>query len=623
MGATVYWYRTLGFDVFNVNAPLTRIVVALPVRMCNPRCDFGCYSSRPQDRSEWAIGSAFIAANSSEKVRWCFTLGRWSLIPLLLVGGYFGHRLAKGMYGWAGGFVFLALWCFSPSVLAWGATICPDAVAAALGLVAVYTFRQWLLKPTWVWSMIAGISLGLLPLAKPTWMVAFALWPLIWSLWTLPIWLTRLELRSLALPPFRQLAAVLVLGLYVLNLGYLFDGTSRPLGQYVFISHLFRGPEVPENQRSAVLQNRFTGTLSGAIPVPLPAEFVQGIDTQRYDFERGLPSYLRGEHADHGWWYYYLYALAIKEPLGTWCLAALAVGVSASDIRRTHQAVPAGPASAPTPLPKGEGRLFSASWRDEMVVLVPLLAILVFVSSQTGFSVHSRYVLPALPFLFVWISKIGRVFEMGRFSRRRLAIAAILIVALAWSVGSSLSIYPHSLSYFNELAAVLPTPADTSYPTPNCGDETNRGILSWIKDALTAGPRNGPRHLLDSNMDSGQDFFYLEDWCEAHPEARPMKLAYLGAYPLERSRIKSAGAPPFALDNAHGAENPNPASFGALPGWYALSVNEIYDRSQRYRYFLNFQPVAMAGYSIYIYHITLADANRERRQMGLPELTEK
>lgn len=30
MGATVYWYRTLGFDVFNVNAPLTRIVVALP-----------------------------------------------------------------------------------------------------------------------------------------------------------------------------------------------------------------------------------------------------------------------------------------------------------------------------------------------------------------------------------------------------------------------------------------------------------------------------------------------------------------------------------------------------------------------------------------------------------------
>ena len=28
----------------------------------------------------------------------------------------------------------------------------------------------------------------------------------------------------------------------------------------------------------------------------------------------------------------------------------------------------------------------------------------------------------------------------------------------------------------------------------------------------------------------------------------------------------------------------------------------------------------MAGYSIYIYHITLDDANRVRRELGLPEL---
>jgi hypothetical protein len=28
----------------------------------------------------------------------------------------------------------------------------------------------------------------------------------------------------------------------------------------------------------------------------------------------------------------------------------------------------------------------------------------------------------------------------------------------------------------------------------------------------------------------------------------------------------------------------------------------------------------MAGYSIYIYHITLEDANRVRRGLGLPEL---
>ena len=34
------------------------------------------------------------------------------------------------------------------------------------------------------------------------------------------------------------------------------------------------------------------------------------------------------------------------------------------------------------------------------------------------------------------------------------------------------------------------------------------------------------------------------------PKARPMKLAYLWAYPLEQARIKSARAPAIALDNA-------------------------------------------------------------------------
>ena len=47
----------------------------------------------------------------------------------------------------------------------------------------------------------------------------------------------------------------------------------------------------------------------------------------------------------------------------------------------------------------------------------------------------------------------------------------------------------------------------------------------------------------------------------------------------------------------------------------------IYSRNCEHRYFLHFQPVAMAGYSIYIYHITLDEANRVRKEFGLPELS--
>jgi hypothetical protein len=256
-----------------------------------------------------------------------------------------------------------------------------------------------------------------------------------------------------------------------------------------------------------------------------------------------------------------------------------------------------------------------------MIVLAPFFTILILVSSQTGFSVHSRYVIPALPFLFIWASKVGRVFEMRPFTKRRLAMAVGIIIALIWSVGSSLAVYPHCLSYFNELAIILPTPFDASYPKAARGNDEDQSVLSSIRSIISAGPRNGPRHLLDSNIDWGQDLFYLEDWCDSHPEAQPIKVAYFGSYPLDRSMVKSAGPLPIGRDREQTNDKIDPATLGPLPGWYALSVNEIYCESQRYRYFLNFQPVATAGYSIYIYHITLDEANRVRRELGLKELS--
>lgn len=350
LGATVYSWETFRFDVYAVNPPLARFICGLPVLLYRPTCDFSLYSSCAQVRCELGLGAAVIAQSGPEITRSCFRIARWSLIPLLLLGAYFGYRLCQEMYGYSAAFVFLLLWCSSPLLLAWGATICPDAVAAALGVVAVYTLRQWLREPNWMRAAIAGVCLGLLPLTKLTWIIAFGIWPVIWCVWTLPIYLTKADKRCLPLPSLRQLATILLIGLYTLNMGYLCDGTFRPLGKYAFISQLLRGGEVPENQQplSTPTQNRFAGTWLSAIPVPLPTDFVRGIDTQRLDFERGLPSYLRGQWADHGWWYYYLYALLVKEPLGTWCLVALAIGATIF------------------------GRGYSALWRDEMLVLVPL-----------------------------------------------------------------------------------------------------------------------------------------------------------------------------------------------------------------------------------------------------------
>jgi len=87
----------------------------------------------------------------------------------------------------------------------------------------------------------------------------------------------------------------------------------------------------------------------------------------------------------------------------------------------------------------------------------------------------------------------------------------------------------------------------------------------------------------------------LEQWCKAHPEVSAIYVAESGVYPLEHTAIPNKGMPP--------ANAPQ-------PGWYALTVNYLYDREKQYRYFLNFEPIARVGYSIYIYHLTQEDVER-------------
>lgn len=537
------------FDLYQVNPPLVRMVAALPVLAAAPKTDWRAYETAAERRAERPVGAAFLEANRA-RTFWLLTLGRWACIPFSLLGAVVCFRWAEQLYRPGAGAVALALWCFSPFILAHGPLVTPDVGATALGVAAAYLFWRWLRDRTWRAAFAAAAVLGLAVLARTTWIVLFALWPLLALAWRFP-WRRASETQ-----PWRresaQVVLILVLGLYVVNLAYGFEGTCHRLGDYGFVSELLGGP-----QRNALPgrweRNRFAGTWLGRLPVPLPKNYLQGIDVQRHDFEQGTASYLRGVWADHGWWYYYLYALAVKMPLGTWWLVALALGA--------------------TVLARG----CSASWRDEMLVLAPSGMILILVSSQTGFSVHSRYVIPALPFLFVWVSKVIHVLRPGPPTRTRPVLATMAILAFTWSAGSSLAVYPHSLSYFNE---------------------------------LVGGPSGGPKHLLDSNIDWGQDLLYLKRWLCQHPAVRLDGLAYWGYCPATLAGIPDTPSPP--PDPECQRKGPDhPEDYVDLPpGWYALSVRYLYARSPEYRRFLRFEPLAMAGYSIYIYHVAPGEANR-------------
>ncbi|NQT17777.1 MAG: hypothetical protein HQ582_33790 [Planctomycetes bacterium] len=129
--------------------------------------------------------------------------------------------------------------------------------------------------------------------------------------------------------------------------------------------------------------------------------------------------------------------------------------------------------------------------------------------------------------------------------------------------------------------------------------------------------------MLHSSLDWGQDLILLQEWLLDHPEVQLAGLKYHGGFDPAAVGLEfpeppfSAGSPQIDLSS------PDSRIVGPLPGYYALSAMHVWGAEKDYDYFRRFfRPVASAGYSIYIYHITQDDANRVRAELGLPELAE-
>ena len=213
-----------------------------------------------------------------------------------------------------------------------------------------------------------------------------------------------------------------------------------------------------------------------------------------------------------------------------------------------------------------------------LLVLIPM-GVLLVASCQSNQNHHVRYVFPALPFIFVWASQSVR--SPSPLQARFVGVAVVALMT------GSLWTFPHNLSYFN---------------------------------ALSGGPLVGHSHLLSSNIDWGQDLLLLRQWLSQHPEAASARIALHDGIvdPRDLGIVESLVPPgPFAGIRATQEELLN---FGPQAGWYILNVGRLRDRSQRFSYFLLLEPKARVGYSIYVYHITLEEANRIRERLNLPEI---
>lgn len=625
-----YWQKGT-FKLYPHNPPLIKLVAALPVLAARPvtaplyRRD----PVRPWQASFWEgpepnkAGFAHEFANrNAGRYFELFARARLVMPAFSVLGGLCVFLWSRRLYGDGGGLLSLALWCLCPNILAHARLVTTDVGATALGFGATFAFRRYLDRPTWGRAILAGIALGLAELTKFSMLLLYGLWPLIGLIQLALQRPRRGKLRGLGRAAVHG-AAIVALSLLVINLGYGFEGVGRPLGGFEFVSGTLTRPRdrprIPDPAvRPGTLAgrireyrvNRFRDTPLGSLPAPLPAYYLIGFDAQKLEADGvwmrflvppglgdrmggegdavfGYPVYLNGVLRSRSWVDYFLYTLAYKVPEGTWALVLLSLVVLA--------------------LTPGAGA--GARWGDELALLIVPAATLLVMSLGTNINLGLRYVLPIFPYVFTSAGKLAPWAVGLAGGRRKAALAAIGagLAATAIAIGA---IHPHYLAYFNRVAG---------------------------------GPSRGSQHLIDSNLDWGQDLVNLREWVRAHGKER-IGLAYFGQVNPSLFDLRGDGfdwfLPPALPGTWERGFPPGPESRGPpAPGLYAVSASlvrglrwRVYDHARdrpedrpaqwapyeagegAYAYFQDLEPIDRIGYSIFIYRLDAAAAARLARR---------
>ncbi|MCP4427894.1 MAG: phospholipid carrier-dependent glycosyltransferase [Chloroflexi bacterium] len=283
------------------------------------------------------------------------------------------------------------------------------------------------------------------------------------------------------------------------------------------------------------------------LPVPAPYYPYSVWDTFMVIEEQPKAAFLLGQISDRGWWYYFPIALALKTPLPLLALTAVGLFILLRQKR----------------------------WRETAVLWVPPLLFMGL--AMTGrIAIGYRHILPVVPFLIMLAAQTGRRLKIKDWGVGGQPFRLLLtgtIILLAWQIGGVLRLFPHQEAFFNEIAG---------------------------------GPANGSRHLVDANIDWGQDLLFLKALLAEMGIDEPY-LAYFGTALPEKYGINYKPLPGFMRFTAGKEINAyNP--YTPPPGWYAVSETSrrlglMLQNTDMYAYFHDKEPVACAGYSICLYHV--------------------
>ncbi len=423
-------------------------------------------------------------------------------VPTMLVGVLLAalvYRWAADAFGSRAGLLALVLYAFDPNILAHAGVAATDLGAACAIFASTYTFWRWIRQKSGPSWRRCLVAAVVLGLALGVKSTVLMLLP-IFGLFVL-----------MGRPPWRSLSP------------YLWQALAAGGVAFVVLWALYRFE---------------FGVVPGwSFPIPAPSHFLPLLKLQEH-MRAGHSAFLMGQNYHHGVWYYFPVAFALKTPpltLGLFFLTAL--GLAGRRVR-------------------------TAGWRGEAALLA--LPLLYFgISLTSGINIGYRHLLPVLPFLFVWVSRLASLWTRVSRGWRWMGRVAVL-----GYVGVTLALFPWYLAYFNSFAG---------------------------------GIDGGYRYLTDSNLDWGQTWKALKQYVDEHN---------ITEFGLSQYTINDPRA--YGLDYAPLPPWPDAPPvlsrrFDPTPGVYAISATTLQGvvvaDSEMFDYFRRIEPVARVGHAMFVYQV--------------------
>jgi hypothetical protein len=334
-------------------------------------------------------------------------------VLLGLVLGALLWRAARRYFSPGAANFTLALFAFSPALVAHFSLATTDAAGILMTFVAAMAVVAWRRSPSRRGALWLGLILGILLVAKyytpPLFLLALA--------WVLTAPSEAGQSARIVWNPLRWnwMPAVLIcLVAFVVVWGSFFFHVSR-----VELADGRVTLRVPGHEQPFV--EKFPPRWNARLRLPL-LEYMAGLGAAMDHNRRGHRSYFLGEVSPTGGWKLYFPAvILLKWP--TVVLGLLLAAVLLLLMRR---------------LP----------WPREFLVLMSFPIVFFFPAVTSRINIGDRHILPVYPFVLL---AAGGVWEAARRSSRRRMLSALLVVALALLAADTLRYAPDYISWFNLL----------------------------------------------------------------------------------------------------------------------------------------------------------------------------